>query len=106
MVVVVSAMGLSGCATQKVSDLDAYQVVPMNRVVPFPSDVEREKRVFEVNVVDRPAENLDEQTLRKPRVQVRTLRPRLSKSSPPSRPAETALNACSVHHRLSGPPSL
>ena len=72
MVVVVSAMGLSGCATQKVSDLDAYQVVTMNRVVPFPSDVEREKRVFEVNVVDRPAENLDEQTLRKPRVQVRT----------------------------------
>ncbi len=71
--VVASAMGalLAGCAKPKLSDLDAYQVIPMNRVVPFPPDGEREKRVFEVAVIDRPAENLDEQTLRKPRAQVR-----------------------------------
>ena len=72
--VLASAMGvgLVGCAKPRVSDLDAYQVIPMNRVVPFPTDAELEKRVFEVAVIDRPAEKLDEQVLRKPRVQVRT----------------------------------
>ncbi len=72
--VLASAMGvgLAGCAKPRVSDLDAYQVIPMNRVVPFPTDVELEKRVFEVAVIDRPSEKLDEQVLRKPRVQVRT----------------------------------
>lgn len=65
------AMGWAGCAKPRVSDLDAYQVVPMNRVVPYPADAEREKRVNEVAVIDRPSEDVDEQTLRKPRSQVR-----------------------------------
>ena len=62
---------LSGCAKPVVSDLDAYQVVPMDRAVPYPLDGELGKRVFEVVVLDRPSENLDERTLRKPRSQVR-----------------------------------
>lgn len=65
------ALALSGCAKPAVSDLDAYQVVPMDRVVPYPSEAELGKRVFEVVVVDRPADGLDEQMLVKPRSQVR-----------------------------------
>lgn len=64
-------LGLSSCAKPVVSDLDAYQVVPMDRAVPFPSDEELALRVFEVVVVDRPAEGIDEQVLRKARSQVR-----------------------------------
>lgn len=52
------------------SDLDAYRVVPMNRVDPFPSEEERAKHVFEVAVVERPSPGFDEATLRKPREQV------------------------------------
>ncbi|MBY0400119.1 hypothetical protein K2X89_07475 [Myxococcota bacterium] len=63
--------GLSGCAKPTASDLDAYQVVEMSKAVPYPSEEERAKRVYEVSVVDRPAEALDEQALRKPRAQVR-----------------------------------
>lgn len=64
-------LGLSGCAKPVVSDLDAYQVVPLDRAVPYPSAAELGKRVFEVVVIDRPSQGLDEQTLRKPRAQVR-----------------------------------
>jgi hypothetical protein len=72
VLIVGAGVGLTGCAKPKVSDLDAYQVVPMNRVVPFPDDKELQKRVFEVAVVDRPSTDVDEATLRKPRAQVRT----------------------------------
>lgn len=64
-------LAISGCAKPVVSDLDAYQVVPLDRVVPYPSEAELVKRVFEAVVIDRPSENLDEQALRKPRAQVR-----------------------------------
>jgi hypothetical protein len=64
-------LGLWSCAKPVVSDLDAYQVVPMGRAVPFPSEQELDKRVFEVVVVDRPADGIDEQVLRKARSQVR-----------------------------------
>lgn len=63
--------GLSGCAKPAASDLDAYQVVEMNKAVPYPTEEERAKRVFEVSVIDRPSENLEEGTLVKPRAQVR-----------------------------------
>ena len=62
---------LSGCAKPVVSDLDAYQVVRLDRAVPYPSDDELGKRIFEVVVIDRPSVNLDEQMLRKPRAQLR-----------------------------------
>lgn len=61
----------SGCAKPDVSDLAAYEIVPMGKTVPQPSEEERSKRVFEVAVVDRPSEGLDEERLRKPRTQVR-----------------------------------
>lgn len=61
----------SGCAKPAVSDLDAYQVLPMDRVVPYPSDDELAKRVLEVAVVDRPADGLDEQALLESRAQLR-----------------------------------
>lgn len=62
----------SGCAKPAVSDLDAYQILPMDRVVPYPTDDELAKRVLEVAVVDRPADGLDEQTLLASRAQLRT----------------------------------
>lgn len=62
----------SGCAKPAVSDLDAYQVLPMDRVVPYPSEDELTKRVLEVAVVDRPSEGLDEQGLLASRAQLRT----------------------------------
>lgn len=67
------ALGLAAaaCTTPPASDLDAYQVVPMNRADPFPTEEERAKQVFEVAVVERPSEGLDEALLREPRAQVR-----------------------------------
>lgn len=62
----------SGCAKPAVSDLDAYQVLPMDRVVPYPTDDELAKRVLEVAVVDRPADGLDESSLLVSRAQLRT----------------------------------
>lgn len=61
----------SGCAKPDVSDLEAYEVVPMGKAMPAPSEEERGKRVFEVAVVDRPSEGLDEARLHKSRTQVR-----------------------------------
>ncbi len=60
-----------GCASGRVSNLDAYEEVPMNRVVPYPSTEELSKRAYEVVIVDRPARGIDESLLEKPRVQVR-----------------------------------
>ncbi|MFO0687825.1 MAG: hypothetical protein U0900_03905 [Myxococcota bacterium] len=65
------AVGLWGCAKPVASDLDAFPVVEMNKAVPYPTEEERAKRVFEVSVIDRPSENLDERKLGKPRTQVR-----------------------------------
>ena len=60
-----------GCATGTVSNLDGYDVIPMNRVVPYPSQAEMRKRAYEIVVVDRPAVGIDESELEKPRAQVR-----------------------------------
>lgn len=67
-----TALLASGCAKPTVSDLDAYQVVPMDRVVPYPTDEELAKRVLEVAVVDRPADGLDEASLLASRARLRT----------------------------------
>lgn len=69
--VAVATLLATGCAKPKVSDLDAYQVVPMDRVLPYPTDEELEKRVLEVVVVDRPADGLDEASLLASRAQLR-----------------------------------
>lgn len=60
-----------GCASSRVSDLNAYQEIPMNRVVPYPSQDELRKRGFEVIIVDRPSVGSDDSTLQIPRAQVR-----------------------------------
>jgi len=59
-----------GCASGRVSDLDAYEKVPMNRVVPYPAEAELSKRAYEVIVTDRPAAGIDEAELRAPQAQV------------------------------------
>lgn len=64
-------LGLFGCASGRVSNLDAYEEVPMNRVIPYPSTEELSKRAYEVVIVDRPAIGIDESLLEKPRLQVR-----------------------------------
>ena len=60
-----------GCASGRVSNLDAYEEVPMDRVVPYPSDEELGKRAFEVVIVDRPATGSTRSLLEKSRIQVR-----------------------------------
>jgi hypothetical protein len=60
-----------GCASGRVSDLDAYDKIPMNKVVPYPSKQELRKRAYEIIVVDRPAVGIEESMLEKPRAQVR-----------------------------------
>jgi hypothetical protein len=64
-------MSSFGCASSRVSDLDAYEKIPMNRIVPYPSEKELRKRAFEIVVVDRPSAGFDDQTLEIPRAQVR-----------------------------------
>ena len=63
--------GLGGCATGRVSNIDAYDDVPMNKVVPYPAAEEMRKRAYELIVIDRPAVGIDATTLVKPRAQVR-----------------------------------
>ena len=60
-----------GCASSQVSDLNAYQEVPMNRVVPYPSQDELRMRAFEIVVVDQRSAGFDDATLEVPREQVR-----------------------------------
>lgn len=60
-----------GCATGRVSNVDAYEDVPMNRVVPYPSQDELRKRSFDLVIVERPAVGIDEDRLAQPRAQVR-----------------------------------
>jgi len=52
--------GLIGCASNQVSDLDAFRSVEMNRVVPYPSEEELRERAFEIIFVDlEPATSAD-----------------------------------------------
>jgi hypothetical protein len=60
-----------GCASSRVSDLGAYERVPMNRVVPYPSKQERRHRVDEVVVLDRPSMGSEEDSIEAARAQVR-----------------------------------
>lgn len=60
-----------GCSSLRASDLNAYRTVPMNRVVPYPSQDERQHRFFEVIVVDRPSDDIDDAILEIPRAKVR-----------------------------------
>jgi len=63
--------GSFGCASSRIADLDAYEKIPMNRVVPYPTEKELRKRAFEIVVVDRPSAGFDDETLEIPRAQVR-----------------------------------
>lgn len=60
-----------GCASGRISDLDSYEKIEMNKVVPYPSKDELSKRAYEIIVVDRKAIGIDESVLEKPRAQVR-----------------------------------
>jgi hypothetical protein len=60
-----------GCTSSRVSDVNAYQKIPMNRVVPFPSEDELRKRSFVITVVDQPSDGIDDATLEVPRARVR-----------------------------------
>lgn len=71
MASLVFVSSILGCASSRVSDLDAYEKIPMNRVVPYPSKEELRKRAFEIVVVDRPSAAVDDSTLQIPRAQVR-----------------------------------
>ena len=71
LVVAIGSVVSSGCAKPSVSDLEAYAIVPMDRVVPYPSEQELSKRVLEVAVVDRPSPGLDEQSLLASRARLR-----------------------------------
>ena len=64
-------LALSGCVSSRVSNLDGYEVIPMNRVVPYPDVEELRKRAFEIVIVDRPSVGIDDSTLQNARSQVR-----------------------------------
>lgn len=64
-------LGHLGCIASRVSDLEAYQKIPMDRVVPFPLEAELRKRAFEIVVVVRPSEGIDDTMLEIPRAQLR-----------------------------------
>lgn len=71
LVAIVGSMALGqGCVSSRVSDLEAYQEVPMNQVVPYPSRDEMRKRAFDVVLVDRPGPGIDDATLRAARREV------------------------------------
>lgn len=59
-----------GCASSSISDLDAYQEIPMNRVVPYPTIEELRKRSFEIVIIDRPSAGIDDSTLEQAHAQV------------------------------------
>jgi hypothetical protein len=60
-------LGVLGCASMQVSDLDAYESIPMNRVVPYPDAKELRERAFEIIVVDRASPGIDDDLLLEPR---------------------------------------
>jgi hypothetical protein len=78
---VIGVVAATGCATSHVSDLDAYEVIPMSRVVPYPSPEELRKRAFEIVIVDRPSVGIDEKTLEAPHAQVRRALERIAAQS-------------------------
>ena len=63
--------GSLGCVSSRVSDLDAYDKIPMSKVIPYPPKEELRKRAFEIVVVDRPAAGIADQVLESARAQVR-----------------------------------
>jgi hypothetical protein len=63
--------GSIGCVSPGVLNLDAYQDIPMNRVVPYPTHDELTNRAFEIVIVDRPAAGIDDRTLETARAQIR-----------------------------------
>lgn len=65
------AVAIGGCATGRVANLDAYDEIEMNRVVPYPSTEELRKRAWQIVIVDRPAVGIDDSLLEQPRLQVR-----------------------------------
>ncbi|MAG30911.1 MAG: hypothetical protein CL908_08485 [Deltaproteobacteria bacterium] len=71
-------VGGFGCASLRVADLDAFETIPMDRILPYPTKEEMRKRSYEVVVVDRPADSIDRATLDKPRAQVRRRLERLA----------------------------
>lgn len=71
VVSVAVAAALGGCATGRVSNIDAYDDVPMNKVVPYPDVDELRKRSYELIIIDRPSTGIDEATLEKPHARVR-----------------------------------
>ena len=62
-----AVLGGAGCASLRVSDLDAFETIPMNRVVPYPDAKELRKRAYEIIVVDRASAGIDENSLLEPR---------------------------------------
>jgi len=56
-----------GCLSTQVSNLDGFDQISMNRVVPFPSDEELRKRAFEIVLIDRESPAIDDFPLRDPR---------------------------------------
>jgi len=60
-------LGVLGCASIRVSDLEAYESIPMNRVVPYPDAKELSERAFEIIVVDRASAGIDDDLLLEPR---------------------------------------
>jgi hypothetical protein len=67
------AIGSTGlaCASSKISNLDAYHELPMNRVVPYPAQEELRKRSFEIVIVERPSVGLDNGLIRTAQAQVK-----------------------------------
>ena len=60
-----------GCAPARVGSFDAYEKIPMNRVVPYPDQSEIEKRTHDIALIDRDAIGLSDAILAEPRAQVR-----------------------------------
>jgi hypothetical protein len=68
---VATLLGAVGCLSTRISDIDAYKKIEINRVVPYPSKDELRKRAFEVIVVDRESAGIEEDVLFEPRLWVR-----------------------------------
>ena len=62
-----SGLAVSGCVSTRVSDIDAYQSIPMSRVVPYPDAEELQKRAFQIIVVDRASPGIGDDSLLEPR---------------------------------------
>jgi len=64
-------LGGTGCVSPRVLNIDAYQDVPINRVVPYPTMEELADRAFEIVIVDRPSPGIDDRRLETARAQMR-----------------------------------